>query len=330
MILMGIILISSIAVMLLGATLFTNGIEWFGKRVNASEGAVGSIFAGVGTALPETVIPIVAILFGTTQEELDVGVGAIIGAPFMLTTLTLPLLGAGLLIFASLQKRSPSFSLDYDHVKRDLRYFLVPFGLAILVTLSPHPILRIGLAVFLILIYVQYLKGILGKGEHSGGEIGALYFYSGHNPPPYWAISLQILLSLGVIIGAAHFFVHGVTDISKILGVSPLILSLLITPVATELPEKLNSLIWIYQKKDTLAVGNITGAMVFQGTFPVSIGLIGTSWQLNHFAITSASLALLSALIFYLFLKFRGHWKPVFLIAGALFYLVFGLYLQFH
>ena len=110
MVLMGIILISSIAVMLLGATLFTNGIEWFGKRANVSEGVVGSVFAGVGTALPETVIPVVAILFGTTSEELEVGLGAIIGAPFMLSTLTLPLLGAGLLFFSSLQKRPPTFS----------------------------------------------------------------------------------------------------------------------------------------------------------------------------------------------------------------------------
>jgi len=330
MVLMGIILISSIAVMLLGATLFTNGIEWFGKRFNVSEGVVGSVFAGVGTALPETVIPVVAILFGTTSEELEVGVGAIIGAPFMLSTLTLPLLGAGLLFFSSLQKRPPTFSLDYKHVDRDLRYFLVPFGLAIFITFFPHPILRIGLALFLVLIYMRYLKGILGKGEHSGEEIGPLYFYRGHNPPPYWAISLQILFSLGLIIGAAHFFVHGITNVSKIWGVSPLILSLLITPIATELPEKLNSLIWIYQKKDTLAVGNITGAMVFQGTFPVAIGLVGTSWELNQFALTSAGLALISSFIFYLYLKFRGHWKPVFLTAGALFYLAFGIYLKVH
>ncbi len=68
------ILISSIGVMLLGAGLFTNGIEWFGKKLNVSDRAIGSVFAGVGTALPETMIPIVAILFGTTSQEVEVGV----------------------------------------------------------------------------------------------------------------------------------------------------------------------------------------------------------------------------------------------------------------
>ncbi len=245
----------------------------------------------------------------------------------MLSTLTLPLLGGGLILFSKLQKRTSVFSLDYEHVQRDLRYFLIAFGLAVLVTLYPHPVVRNSLAVFLILFYIRYLKVILGQGEHGGEDVGPLYFYRKDDSPPLWAIYLQIFFGLGVIIGGAHFFVKGVTVVSEFIGVSPLILSLLITPVATELPEKLNSLIWIYQKKDTLAVGNITGAMVFQGTFPVAIGLIGTSWELNRFAMTSAGLALLSSFIFFLILKFRGHWKPAFLTAGVVFYVAFGVYL---
>ena len=94
-----IVLIGAIAVMLVGAAIFTNAIEWLGKRFNISDGAIGSILAGVGTALPETMIPVVAIFFGTTSEEMDVGIGAIIGAPFMLSTLTLPLLGGGAFTF---------------------------------------------------------------------------------------------------------------------------------------------------------------------------------------------------------------------------------------
>ncbi len=43
---------------------------------------------------------------------------------------------------------------------------------------------------------------------------------------------------------------------------------LLVAPIATELPEKFNAVIWIRQGKDTLAMGNITGAMVFQASIP--------------------------------------------------------------
>jgi cation:H+ antiporter len=58
-------------------------------------------------------------------------------------------------------------------------------------------------------------------------------------------------------------------------------LSLLITPVATELPEKLNSVLWIRRSKDTLAFGNMSGAMVFQSAFPVTIGILFTDWSLS-------------------------------------------------
>ena len=59
------ILVGALVIILLGAELFTNGIEWFGRKLGLAEGAVGSVLAAVGTALPETLIPIIAILFAT-------------------------------------------------------------------------------------------------------------------------------------------------------------------------------------------------------------------------------------------------------------------------
>jgi cation:H+ antiporter len=54
----------SFAIVLSGAELFTNGIEWLGRRIALGEGAVGSLLAAVATALPETLIPIVAVIEG--------------------------------------------------------------------------------------------------------------------------------------------------------------------------------------------------------------------------------------------------------------------------
>ena len=83
------ILVIAFVIILLGAELFTNGIEWFGRKLELAEGAVGSVLAAVGTALPETMIPIIAILFATGASSHEVGVGAILGAPFMLATLAM-------------------------------------------------------------------------------------------------------------------------------------------------------------------------------------------------------------------------------------------------
>ena len=122
-------------------------------------------------------------------------------------------------------------------------------------------------------------------------------------------------------------FVHVIKDTALGLGISPLMLSLLIAPVATELPEAMNSFFWVYQKKDTLAVGNITGAMVFQGTFPVAIGLVGTSWKLDTASLISLTLPLFACLLFFALTSLKGRWQPgvlilpIFLYAGYMVYL---------
>ena len=86
------------------------------------------------------------------------------------------------------------------------------------------------------------------------------------------------LLGVGLLIAGAKGFINGVQEAAVILGISTLLLSLLIIPIATELPEKVNSILWIRRHKDTLAFGNITGAMVFQGTLLPAIGIMLTPW----------------------------------------------------
>ena len=76
----------SLVIILISAELFTNGIEWVGENFGLSEGAVGSVLAAVGTALPETILPLVAIAVGGVRAGKEVGIGAILGAPLMLST----------------------------------------------------------------------------------------------------------------------------------------------------------------------------------------------------------------------------------------------------
>ena len=87
-------------------------------------------------------------------------------------------------------------------------------------------------------------------------------------------MTVQVVFSLACIIGGAWGFVRAVEDISASLGLNGTLLALVIAPIATELPEKLNSVLWVRRGKDTLAMGNITGAMVFQSAIPTSIGLV--------------------------------------------------------
>ena len=95
-------------------------------------------------------------------------------------------------------------------------------------------------------------------------------------------VNLQVIVALACIVGGAWLFVGAVEHLATTLGVSELLLALVIAPIATELPEKFNSLIWVRQGKDTLAMGNITGAMVFQSAFPTFVALVFAGLRLAH------------------------------------------------
>ena len=79
-------------------------------------------------------------------------------------------------------------------------------------------------------------------------------------------------------------------------GISALLLSLMIIPIATELPEKVNSILWIRRHKDTLAFGNITGAMVFQGTLLPAIGIMLTPWAPQREVVAGIVITLVATL----------------------------------
>jgi cation:H+ antiporter len=104
-----------------------------------------------------------------------------------------------------------------------------------------------------------------------------------------------LAIGLALLVGGAKGFIDGVQDVSHALGVSALLLSLIVIPIATELPEKVNSVLWIRRKKDTLAFGNITGAMVFQGTLLPALGIMLTPWEPRPEVLTGVVITLLAA-----------------------------------
>jgi cation:H+ antiporter len=100
------------------------------------------------------------------------------------------------------------------------------------------------------------------------------------------------------------------------------LLSLLVIPIATELPEKVNSILWIRKGKDTLAFGNITGAMVFQGTLLPAIGIMLTDWAPIHEVALGIAITLFAALWVRFWIA-RGNLLVWHLLVNGLFYLLY-------
>jgi cation:H+ antiporter len=311
------ILIVSLFVILVGAEAFTNALEHLGERLKISEGVTGSIFAAVGTALPETMVPIVAVLsgVGTVEVREEVGVGAILGAPMMLSTLTLFLMA----LFAA-HRRGWKGHLRPEHtgLYRDLSWFLFAFLIAGVAIFVPHEwrLTRGVIGMALVFVYLIYLfltirasEKLVSEGHGTEAEAD-LYLHYLRLPENLPVILLQLAIGLALIVAGAKGFVHGIEGLSAAIGVSALVLSLLIIPIATELPEKVNSILWIRRGRDTLSFGNVTGAMVFQGSLLPALGIMLTPWAPRPEVLLGMGLTLLASGYLFFLVWRRVHLRP--------------------
>ena len=304
----------ALLVILLGAQLFTNGVEWIGERYGLAEGVIGSVLAAIGTALPETLLPLIAIVSGGVVSGKEIGIGAIIGAPLMLSTLAMFVLGIALVGYARSRGRGRRMLADPRVVRQDLGFFVVMFTAGVGAGLIDSRPVKWVVAALLVGGYVLYVRRhVKAPGEsevesEASGIIEPLYLLAwlrrptGRAPvaaaagrPPVAASIGQTILALALIIGAARVFVDAVERLDHVLQIPTLVFSLLIAPIATELPEQMNGVIWVGRRKDTLALGNVTGAMVFQASFPVSVGLVLTPWKLTQDGLVAAIVALAAA-----------------------------------
>src|SRR3712207_756852 len=314
------------------------------------QGAVGSVLAAVGTALPETTIPVVAILAAVLSGEGgeaagEIGIGAILGAPFLLATLAMFVTGASAVVYRKRRQQGMEIRcraasvgdefpwcmtpgkdviVDQKTIARDVGFFLIFFAAAAAAGIVELPLfMRIGLATLLFVAYAYYVRRTL----HSGGALEdvpkGLTLWRFRSPPPTWAVVAQALLALALIVLGAEVFVEAVGHTAETIDLPAGLVALILAPLATELPEKLNSVVWVREGKDTLALGNITGAMVFQSTVPVMFGVLFTSWELGPLNLFSAALALVSRGLIYLTLRRDAALHSLHLMAGGVFYLAF-------
>jgi cation:H+ antiporter len=302
-----------LVVILVAAEIFTNALEHFGERIGISEGVTGSLFAAVGTAMPESIVPLVAVFAGTANAEInaEIGVGAILGAPLMLSTLSLFLMASAVLGSRGLNGH---LRPERTGLERDLRFFLIAFGISLIALFIPPnaTVVRMLAAASLVTTYIVYValtlkvSAQLVEDGHGTEAHGTMLLCRLGLPNHAVVIVLQMIGGLVLLVLGAKGFVHGIEAASTLLGIAPLLLALLIVPIATELPEKVNSILWIRRGKDTLAFGNITGAMVFQGSLLPAIGISITPWAASVEVLTGVIVAYLAGFWLYLLAR-RGE-----------------------
>ena len=274
-------------------------------------------------------VPLLALLAGTqnvaTNEE--IGVGSILGAPLMLATLSISLMAISVW-----KRRGTQGHLRPERtgLTRDLNFFIVAFSFSAVAMYVPHTlsVVRYDIGACMVMIYFIYVMMTLhaskalvedGHATEAGSDMFLCKLGLSNN---MIVIVIQLILGVALLIAGAKGFIHGVEAAAKIIGISALLLSLLIIPIATELPEKVNSILWIRKGKDTLAFGNITGAMVFQGTLLPAIGIMLTPWQPRIEVVLGIAMTLIAA-VWLRYLVGKGGIKVWHLLVNGAMYITY-------
>ncbi len=326
---------------------FVNAVEWLGVRLRVGPLAVGTVLAAFGTALPESVVTFVAVVFGRDDASRDIGVGAAMGGPLVLATLGYGVTGAMLLLRGRSRRRvlvssgggtgtdptSPNPAEpgtgtadlgDPARLARDQTWFLYIFVVKVglgLLAFAVKPWL--GLAFFAAYGVYFWREIRAGDRDAAAPELEPLKLQPRRATPATWAILVQSGATVAVIYLASQVFVGQLHAVGPALGLPATVTALLLAPVATELPEIMNAIIWVRQGKTALALANISGAMMIQATVPSGLGLLFTPWRFDA-ALIAAGLATMLAIGYQLALLRRNRLTAGRLCLAALPYLAFG------
>jgi cation:H+ antiporter len=332
---------------------FVNAVEWLGQRLRVGPLAVGSVLAAFGTALPESVVTFVAVVFGTDARQKDIGVGAAMGGPLVLATIAYGVTGwmmlarrlgaerggdggaggVSALTAPTAGEPAPAGGLDVllglevgdlPKLARDQRWFLGIFLVKValgLVAFSFKPWLGL---LFFTAYAVYFWREISGDDDSQHDEnLVPLRLQRHKSSPDTLAVAVQVVATLVIIFAASQLFVRQLDAVGPMLGLSAAVSALLLSPIATELPEVMNAIIWVRQGKTRLALANISGAMMIQATVPSGLGLLFTPWRFDTPLLISG-LTTIAAIGYLLTLLRTRRFTPTTLSLAAVFYLAFA------
>jgi len=313
------------AAIYLSCEYFVNGVEWVGRHLGIGATATGTVLAAFGTALPESAVTFVAVVFGRDSAQKEIGVGAAVGGPLVLSTISYAVVGVVLWFSRhKLRRASTELQLDTQRLSSDQAWFLLIFIVALALGLVSFPFKR-WLGILLFGAYALYVWREITAGhgsEHEDEQLEPLKFRA-KNPSLAWA-SLQTLAALAVIAVASRTFVGQLENIGTHMGVSPQLIALILSPVATELPETLNALIWVRQGRERLALANISGAMMIQTTVPAGLGVLFTTWRFDPPLVIGASTATAAVILLWLMFR-RKRVSGASLVPLGLLYVLFAI-----
>ncbi|MFN3659631.1 MAG: calcium/sodium antiporter [Brevinematales bacterium] len=256
-----------ILVLVLGLVFLVKGGDWLvegsvsiAKQLNVPEIVIGLTLVAFGTSAPELFVNI----FSAIEGKGDIAVGNVVGSNIGNITF---ILGTSLL-FRDLVIKKTTTAFEIPLVI--LSAFLV-IVLAADNWLDGRGMVEISRSegIVLLLFFVIFLiyNGFLAVKEGFEGE-GDIKTYS----LPVGI--LLFLVGLGLLIAGGKLTVDGAISTARWIGVPERIIALTIVAVGTSLPEMVTSIMAARKGSSDIAVGNVLGSNIFNVFFILGISAL--------------------------------------------------------
>lgn len=299
-----------------GADYLIEGTSSIAERFKVPQIIIGLTVVAFGTSMPELAIGISSSIEGST----DLSIANVVGSNISNILL---ILGSSCLIYR--------IKIDRDILKEQLPlsifagFLVIAMGVSKLFVKDALFLSTIDglilVAALVIFIFRAYGKAKMHK-EYKDYDI--LCETGDHLSK---SIFLTIIGIIGLILGG-KFVVESSVNIATTLGISETLIGLTIIAVGTSLPELITSIVAGYKKKTDLAVGNIIGSNIFN-----IFGVLGISAVITPIAMSQEIMQdilimiAISILTFLIAMNAKNH--IINKKTGTLFLILYVMYLAF-
>lgn len=237
-------------VVIVGAAyLLSHGAETFSDKWGTT--IAGSIILGLLTTLPEYSF----VYWATVKGRYDMAIGSAIGACTLLVTL-----GYGLVIIIATSRlsRKPVPMIKLSRATRIDAGFLLLTAVVALLLIWPDNALSLWEGIVLAGMFLLYVILVLKVSCQCEEELK--HVHSGR----VWKAGLQIAAGGALIFLVSEPFVEAMIHLAKAMHVSPVVIAIILGPIASEMPEKMTAYITVWRNGGLaqLSICNFIGSKV--------------------------------------------------------------------
>ena len=284
------ILIVSLALIIFGAMLLTDGSVALAARFRVPEFIVGLTIVAVGTSMPEMTVSFISALNG----ESAMAIGNIVGSN---TFNILAILGVCAVFSPILFTKT--------NIRRDIPICIAATLALVATTLINSDISRIE-GILLLMGYVVMIIFTIRSDKKAQmlNPTPAPEQKEAKKEMPAWRIPVWIILGLGGLIFGGDLFIDSASAIALAWGVPKSTIAITLVAGGTSLPELASSLVAIFKGRASLALGNVLGSNI--ANILLILGLCGTITPLSmgdvtmidiYVTLAAATLVMISALV---------------------------------